>query len=212
MRLSWSLFLLGLLGQSAIANPVPMYEESIQRPDQDPFKSYTSSRAKHQGRAKQEEVRRRGNEGMAARAGAPYLSQDMMVRRDGWSGEDDVLEGYERHLRPELDFGKVSTVPTEMRELAEKLTRGRSLGDKYEEQLAPCSGASRRPLGIPAEEEESTDLTSPSCPSSLLYRPSPSQTPPPWKSASTTGTSAHHSAPVAHGEVLFSSHSPGWEV
>lgn len=147
-----------------------MYEESIQRPDRDPFEAYTSSRAKQQGRAKKEEIRRRGNEGTIARGVAPYLAQDVMVRRDGWSGEDDALEGYERDLRPNLDFEKVSTVPTDVRELAESLTLRRSLDDKYEDQPAPCSGVSRGPLGFFAEEEEMTDSNSSFAPSSL--RPS----------------------------------------
>jgi hypothetical protein len=49
----------------------------------------------------------------------------MMVRRDGWSGQDDVLEECERDLRPDSDFEKVSTVPTETRELAENFTGAR---------------------------------------------------------------------------------------
>ncbi|PWN22129.1 hypothetical protein BCV69DRAFT_133659 [Microstroma glucosiphilum] len=124
MRLKWSLFILGLLGQGAIASPVPMYEEALQR--RDPFNAYTS-RAK-QSRNK-EEVSRRGTHGTTSRGEMPYLPQSLLSRRDGETTNDEALDGYERSLWSQ--FGKVSA-----NERARSSTQAyrRSLEDEYEDE------------------------------------------------------------------------------
>lgn len=95
MRLRWSFFLLSLLGQGAIANPVPMYEEGVQR--RDPFDAFTSG-AK-QGREGRN-VERRGDDGTLPRGSAPYFSHGVVQRRKV-TGEEDP-DGYQRILRPKL--------------------------------------------------------------------------------------------------------------